>query len=107
MGFIYSSLPGHHPEKNKYSCESAGGKWTEDKICLLSYKKAGETCTDGGQCISGVCFPPTLTDEEKISLTKGHLKNIQGTCYPEYLVTGCVPQVNGGSISKESMCLND
>ena len=107
LGFLYSSLPAHHPEKNKQFCENAGGKWTEDQTCLLSYKKAGEICTDGGQCISGVCFPPTLTDEQKINLSKGPLKNIVGTCYPEELVTGCVAQVLKGIISKESMCLDD
>ncbi|MEA3398698.1 MAG: hypothetical protein U9R06_03070 [Patescibacteria group bacterium] len=96
----------HHPEKNKQFCENAGGQWTDDQICLLSYKKAGETCTDGGQCMSGVCFPPTLTDEQKINLTKGPLENIVGTCYPENLVTDCVEQVIAGTISRESMCLN-
>jgi len=107
LGFLYSSLPEHHPEKNKQFCENAGGQWTDDQTCLLSYKKAGEICTDGGQCISGVCFPPTLTDEEKINLTKSPLKNVVGTCYPEDLVTGCIEQVLMGTISKESMCLHD
>ena len=105
--FFYSSLPSHHPEKNKQSCENASGEWTEDQTCLLSYKEAGETCTDGGQCISGVCFPPTLTDEQKTNLTKGPLENIIGNCYSEELVTGCVVQVLKGTISKESMCLGD
>ncbi len=107
LGFLYSSLPAHHPEKNQQYCENAGGQWTDDQICLLSYKKAGETCTDGGQCISGVCFPPILTDEQKNNLTKGSLKDIVGTCYPEKLATGCVEQVLKGTVSKESMCLND
>ena len=107
LGYLYSSLPQHHPEKNKQSCENAGGQWTDKQTCLLSYKKAGEICTDGGQCISGICFPPTLTDEQKINLDKGPLKNIVGTCYPENLVTGCVEQVLMGIISRESMCLND
>jgi len=100
-------LPEHHPEKNKQFCENAGGQWTDNQTCLLSYKKAGEICTDGGQRISGVCFPPTLTDEQKNNLTKGPLKNIVGTCYPEELVTSCVEQVLRGTISKESMCLDD
>ena len=107
LGFLYSSLPAHHPEKNKQFCENAGGQWIDNQTCLLSYKKAGEICTDGGQCISGVCFPPTLTNEQKINLTKGPLKNVVGTCYPEDLVTGCVEQVLKGTISKESMCLDD
>ena len=107
LGFLYSSLPEHHPEKNQQNCEKSGGQWTDNQICLLSYKKAGEICTDGGQCISGVCFPPTLTDEEKFNLTKGPLNNIVGTCYPEDLVTGCIPQVLKGTVSKNSMCLDD
>ena len=108
LGLIYSLLPGHHPQKNKQACESVGGDWLDEKeICLLSYKKTGEMCTDGGQCISGVCFPPILTAEQKINLTKGPLKNIVGTCYSEDLVIGCVEQVLMGTISKESMCLDD
>lgn len=107
LGLLYSSLSEHHPEKNQESCENAGGQWTENQTCLLSYKKAGEICIDGGQCISGVCFPSTLTDEQKINLEKGPLKNIVGTCYPEDLVTGCIKQVIMGIISKESMCMDD
>lgn len=107
LGFLYSSLPAHHPEENKQYCENAGGQWTENQTCLLSYKKAGEKCTDGGQCISGVCFPPTLTDEEKNNFAKGPLKKIVGTCYPDEEITGCVEQVIMGTISKNSMCLDE
>ncbi len=107
LGFLYSSLPAHHPEKSKEFCENAGGQWTANQTCLLSYKTAGESCIDGGQCISGVCFPPELTDEQKINLNNGPLNNIVGTCYPEGLVTGCIEQVLIGTISKESMCMKD
>ncbi len=107
LGLLYSALPSHRPPKDEPVCERVGGQWTDNQTCLLSYKNAGEICTDGGQCISGVCFPPTLTDKQKINLTKGPLKNIVGTCYPEELVTGCVEQVLMGTISKEFMCLND
>jgi len=107
LGFLYSDLPSHRPPKDEQGCEKVGGKWTDDQACLLSYKKAGEICMDGGQCISGVCFPPTLTEEQKNNLTKGPLKNIVGTCYPEELVTGCVGQVLMGTISKESLCLEN
>jgi len=107
LGFLYSSLPEHHPEKNKEYCEKAGGQWTDDQICLLSHKRAGEECTDGGQCVSGVCFPPALTLEQKASLTKGPLKNMVGTCYPEDLATGCVEQIIRGEVSRESICLDD
>lgn len=107
MGFLYSSLPEHHPEKNKEYCEKAGGQWTDNETCLLSYKKAGESCADGGECRSGVCFPPALTEEQKNDLMKGPLKNIVGTCYPEELAIGCVAQVIKGTISQESMCLTD
>jgi len=107
LGFLYSSLPEHHPEKNKQFCENAGGEWTDNQTCLLSYKKTDEICTDGGQCISGVCFPPILTDEQKINLNNGPLKDMEGTCYPEELVTGCVEQVLMGTVSKKSMCLDD
>ncbi|MFH1589846.1 MAG: hypothetical protein ABIB43_04735 [archaeon] len=106
LGLLYSSLPAHHPEKSKQACESVGGEWTDEQICLLSYKQAGEVCTDGGQCISGVCFPPELTEEQKVILAKEPLKNIVGTCYPEDLVTGCVEQVILGTVSKESMCMD-
>lgn len=107
LGLLYSSLPGHHPEKNRQNCESAGGLWTENQTCLLSYKKAGEICTDGGQCQSGVCSPPALTDEQKTDLEKSPLKNIVGTCLPEEQISGCVEQVVKGTISKKSMCLDN
>jgi len=104
LGLLYSALPSHHPEKNKQSCENAGGKWSDNQTCMLSYKKAGELCTDGGQCVSGICFPPPLTDDQKYNLTKGPLNNIVGTCYPEEQAVGCVKQVLIGTISRESMC---
>lgn len=107
LGFLYSYLPEHHPEKSKQFCENAWGQWTDEQTCLLSYKKSGEICTGGGQCISGVCFPPTLTEKQKADLTKGPLKNVIGTCYPEHLVTACVEQVLRGTVSKESLCLDD
>ncbi len=108
LGFFYSRLPEHNPPKNKQSCENVGGQWSDEQnICFLSYKKSGETCTDGGQCESGVCFPPTLTEKQKIDLNNGPLKNIVGTCYPDDLITGCVKQVIMGTISKESICLDD
>ncbi|MFA6098076.1 MAG: hypothetical protein WCV50_04730 [Patescibacteria group bacterium] len=108
LGFYYSSLSVHHPQKNKQSCESVGGEWSGDQNkCLLANKKAGETCTDGAQCESGICFPPTLTDEQKITLAKEPIKNIIGICYSDNFPTGCIKQVIMGTISKESMCLDD
>ena len=107
LGIFYSLLPGHNPPKSKQVCESAGGQWSDEQnFCLLSYKEPGEICTDGGQCKSGVCFPPTLTEEQRINLTNGPLKNIVGTCYPDELITSCVKQVLMGTVSKESMCLD-
>ena len=108
LGLLYSQLPSHHPQNSKSACEHVGGDWSdEQEICLLSYKTTGEPCTDGGQCKSGVCFPPTLTTQQKTSLNEGTVKNIVGTCYADDLVTGCVAQVLKGTISKESMCVND
>jgi len=108
LGFYYNSLPENNPQKSKQGCESVGGDWSvEQNKCLVSYKEPGEICTDGGQCKSGVCFPPTLTEEQKINLTNNPLKNIVGTCYPDEQITGCVKQVLMGTVSKESMCLDN
>ena len=108
LGFYYSLLPENNPQRDKESCESIYGKWLDNENrCLLSYKKAGEECTDGGQCESGVCFPPDLTAEQNRILTTKPIENITGTCYPENLVFGCVKQVNRGTISKKSMCLQN
>ncbi|MFA6306792.1 MAG: hypothetical protein WCV70_04860 [Patescibacteria group bacterium] len=108
LGFYYSSLPEHHPQKNKQFCESAGGEWSDNqKNCLLSDKKAGEICTDGAQCESGVCFPPVLTEEQKTTLANKPINNIVGTCYANNFPTGCVKQIIMGTISKKSMCLDD
>ncbi len=108
LGYCYSLLPGHHPEKNQQACESVGGEWSNSQnICLLANKKAGETCTDGAQCESGICFPPDLSEEQKIMLADESIKNIIGTCYPDNFPTGCVKQIIMGTISKESMCLDN
>jgi len=107
LGFLYSLLPEHHPQKNQQACENAGGDWSiEEKICLLSYKETGEIRTDGGQCVSGICSPPILTAAQKINLATGPLENISGTCYPDDAATGCVAQVQKGTVSKESLCLD-
>ncbi|MFC1600063.1 hypothetical protein ACFL3T_03490 [Patescibacteria group bacterium] len=106
LGFYYSSLPQHHPQDSKQNCESVGGDWVDDQNkCLLSYKKEGETCTDGGQCISGICFPPELTEEQKLAIMNKPLTNIVGTCYPNEFASGCVEQILMGTVSKESMCM--
>ncbi|MFA7681777.1 MAG: hypothetical protein WCX61_01980 [Candidatus Peribacteraceae bacterium] len=108
LGFFYSSLPGHHPQESRQACESVGGEWSDEQnACLLSYKEGGELCTDGGQCISGICFPPVLSDEQKIALTHGSIKNIIGTCYADEFASGCVKQVIMGTVSKESLCLDN
>ena len=108
LGFYYSSLPANNPQKSEQGCESVGGDWSkEQNKCLVSYKKTGEICIDGGQCESGVCFQLPLTEEQKINLINGPLKNVVGICYPDELITGCVEQVFRGTISKESMCLDN
>ncbi|HEY4478709.1 MAG TPA: hypothetical protein VI775_02605 [Candidatus Paceibacterota bacterium] len=107
LGFLYSRLPSNNPQKSQVGCESVGGDWNAvAQECLVSYKKTGELCTDGGQCKSGVCFPYSLTEEQKINLISSPLENMAGTCYPDELITGCVEQVLMGTISKESMCLD-
>ena len=108
LGYFYSLLPGHYPQKNKQACESVGGEWSDDQnICFLANKKAGEICTDGAQCESRICFPPELSEDQKIILAHEPIKNIVGTCYPNNFATGCVKQVIMGTISKESMCLEN
>lgn len=107
-GFLYSLLPEHRPQESKRGCESLGGEWLEDQgTCLISNKETGESCTDGGQCRSGICFPSTLTEEQTIALADGPVQNIVGTCYPEDQTTGCVAQVRMGTVTKESLCLEN
>jgi hypothetical protein len=108
LGFFYNSLPANNPQKSKQGCESVGGDWsTEQNKCLVSYKEPGAICTDGGQCKSGICFPPALTGEQKIILASEPIKNIIGTCHIDDSPTGCIEQVIMGTISKESMCLDN
>jgi len=105
LGCYYSQLPEHNPQKNQSTCEQAGGEWLENQTtCLISNKVAGENCTDGGQCQSGVCFPPPLTPEQRASLSNGDVTDIIGTCYPEKLIEDCVKQVINGAVSLESLC---
>jgi len=108
LGIVYSYLPRNNPPKSKQTCENVGAQWSDKQnICLLLYKESGEICTDGSQCKSGVCFPPTLTEKQKNILTNNPLENIVGTCYPDELLTGCVKQVLMGTVSKKSMCLDN
>lgn len=107
LWFFYWSLPGNNPNKNKEFCEKAGWQWSDNQSCLLSNKKAWEVCIDWGQCISGVCFPPELSKQDKINLYKGPLENIKWTCYPDELVKWCIEQVIMWTISKETMCIDD
>ncbi|MFZ2193335.1 MAG: hypothetical protein WAV31_03750 [Candidatus Moraniibacteriota bacterium] len=107
-GQYYASLPGHNPQENKPNCESVGGEWIEDrKTCVVSSKKIGEICTDGGQCESGICSPLKLTDEQRATIEKESLKNMTGTCSADNFATGCIEQVIMGTVSKESMCLGN
>ncbi|MBU4536895.1 hypothetical protein KJ603_02565 [Patescibacteria group bacterium] len=107
LGILYSHLPGNTSPENKQDCESADGQWSgQENYCQLPSKESGEICTDGGQCQSGVCFPPELTETQMSALSENSLNNRTGTCYPEELVTGCVEQVLNGTVSKESMCLD-
>lgn len=106
LGIWYNQLPVHHPGRNQSACEQAGGEWVTDQaICLISYKTTGEFCTDGGQCQSGVCFPPELTTEQQSVIASGQkISGLTGTCYPEEEIVDCVEQILKGTISKESLC---
>lgn len=105
LGFLYSRLPANNPQRSQTGCESVGGDW--DSVagrCLVSYKEAGESCIDGGQCKSGICSPPRLSSEELAALKRGPISGIVGVCASNTEVTGCVPQVLKGVVSAESMC---
>ncbi|PIY96987.1 MAG: hypothetical protein COY66_01855 [Candidatus Kerfeldbacteria bacterium CG_4_10_14_0_8_um_filter_42_10] len=102
-GYYYSQLPKNNPQKNQSNCEQAGGDWENEK-CLLSNRLTGEECIDGGQCQSGICFPPELTEEQIAELAEKPLTDITGTCYSEELIEECVKQVNNGTVSLESLC---
>lgn len=105
LGFWYNQLPKNNPQRDQSSCEQAGGEWrSNEKICLISNRVAGEECTDGGQCKSGICFPPPLTQEQQLNITNGSAENIVGTCYSEEVAEGCVKQVVNGTVTLESLC---
>lgn len=105
LGFLYERLPSNNPQESQAGCESVGGDWDmEAGRCLVSYKEAGESCTDGGQCKSGICSPPTFSSEEEAALAQGPISNIVGVCASSAEVVGCVPQVLNSVVSAESMC---
>jgi hypothetical protein len=105
VGYFYSQLPANNPQKNQANCEKAGGEWQKNKAnCLLSYRAAGEACTDGGQCQSGICFPPTMNEEQMAILAEGTLSGIIGTCYPDGINDGCIKQVINGKVTMQSLC---
>ena len=109
LGFYYSSLPENNPQRDKKSCESVHGEWIDDENrCLISYKKAGENCVDGGQCESGICFPSDITVAQKDMVLAGKIiENMSGICHEDTEVSGCIEQVIDGTISKASMCIED
>lgn len=105
IGYFYSQLPENNPQKNEENCEKAGGEWQENnEKCLLSHRADGEACTDGGQCQSGICFPPALSDDQMEALTEGELSGIIGTCYQNDSPEGCIKQVIDGTVSMQSLC---
>ncbi|MFA6272321.1 MAG: hypothetical protein WC693_04440 [Patescibacteria group bacterium] len=105
LGYFYSQLPENNPQKNEENCEKAGGEWQKNnEKCLLSYRVDGEACTDGGQCQSGICFPPALNEEQMASLNEGMLSGIIGTCYDGESTEGCIKQVIDGTVSMQSLC---
>lgn len=106
LGFLYERLPSNNPQESRVGCESVGGDWdVASGTCLVSYKEAGESCIDGGQCKSGICSPPELSNEERAALECGPISDIVGVCASSGEVTGCAPQVQNGVISMESMCV--
>lgn len=107
LGIWYNQLPENNPQRNQSSCEKASGEWVaEQENCLISNRTTGEICTDGGQCQSGVCFPPDLTPEQQTSISDGNvITGITGTCYSEESIEGCIKQVLKGTISRESLCI--
>ncbi|MFA6391663.1 MAG: hypothetical protein WCW66_02805 [Patescibacteria group bacterium] len=105
VGYFYSQLPENNPQKNQSNCEKAGGVWEKNSDnCLLSYKADGEICTDGGQCQSGICFPPALSEAQMVTLEDEELSGIIGTCYTDDSAEGCVKQVIDGAVSMQSLC---
>jgi hypothetical protein len=105
LGFLYSRLPANSPQESRAGCESVGGDWdAAASRCLVSYKEAGESCTNGGQCKSGICTPPELSDQQRAALILGPISGIVGVCSGNMEPTGCVPQVLKSIISTESMC---
>ena len=105
LGYYYSQLPENNPQRDQSSCEQAGGQWQKSQSnCLISNRIAGEPCTDGGQCQSGICFPPTLTGEQQTALSNEPVVGITGTCYLDEFLGGCIKQVIDGAVSMESLC---
>ena len=108
LWFWYNQLPENNPQRSKADCEKAGGEWAEEQsLCLISNRLAGEECTDGGQCRSGVCFPPDLSEKQMEIIYRGEkITGLTGACYPDDLAFGCVKQVIKGTVSLESLCLD-
>jgi len=106
LGYYYSQLPENNPQKNQSNCEQAGGEWVaEQGTCLLSNRVAGDECTDGGQCQSGICSPSDLTSDQESRVASGEvLTGISGTCHADVFAEGCIPQVYKGKVSQDSLC---
>jgi hypothetical protein len=74
------------------SCATQGGTLqpvgiTGRQACVIRYKDAGKTCTDGSQC-EGDCWagPKAYAEDEKVT----------GTCQPTNMPFGCHSRVTNG-----------
>ena len=101
------ALKNMSPEERKELMETKRAQWQSMSEEEREAKRAEYKAKHEARKAEMDAKYDTLTDEQKTNLTKGPLKNVAGTCYPENLVTGCVEQVLMGTISKESMCLHD
>jgi hypothetical protein len=58
--------PAPAPIADEASCKTAGGDWRRvcrmgKPACVVTYKDAGEACTDGSQCEGGKCVAEITT----------------------------------------------
>jgi hypothetical protein len=58
--------PAPTPVADEASCKTAGGDWRpicrmQKPACVMTYKDAGKSCTDGSQCEGGKCVAEVTT----------------------------------------------
>ena len=88
------------PIADEASCKTAGGDWRpicrmQKPACVMTFKDAGKSCTDGSQCEGGKCVAEVTTATPGVAST--------GKCVTNSDPCGCATLIIDGKTGP-SLC---